>query len=928
MIGRALGHYEVVELLGSGGMGEVYRAHDPRLKRDVAIKVLAEAFATDPERLARLEREAHLLAALNHPNVATIHGLEEDRSEVEDGVSGAPAPVRFLVLELVEGETLADRLRSGPLELEAALEIARQIAEGLAAAHAKGILHRDLKPANVAVTTEGRVKLLDFGLAKSYGPVEREKGAGAAAGTGTEAGAAAAAAAAALTHSPTVTVARSEAGVLWGTAPYMSPEQVRGQALDERTDIWSFGCVLYELLTGKRAFAGETVSDTLAAILKEEPDWRAVPASTPGSVRRLLGRCLAKQPRQRLQHIGDARIEIEETFHESVAAAQAPDELAPVVPESMAARDGRGYRKMALAGGLVAAAALFVVFLAPPAPPRIPESGYTRLTASPFMSIPPAASPYPLVTDGSRIYFDEFINGQLFHRQVSIGGGEPVTIPSPFPTSWWPQILNITPDGRDLLVGASEAESRFWLVPLVGGSPRRLGEVVGQASTWSPDGNHVLYANGSVLYLARSDGTEPRKLLDAPGRAYWPRYSPDGSRIRFSFFDPKQSGRMEIWEAAADGSGLHPLLPGWSDPPNLCCGSWTPDGEHYVFQATRDGRTDIWAIRERTGPFRSGPSDPVQLTSGAAEFIRPTIAPDGETIFAISWQLRGELQRYDTRSGQFAPYLSPLSAEQLDFSRDGEWITYVTYPEADLWRSRADGSERLQLTFPPLRVRAPAWSPDGETIAFEGQLPHQHWSTYLVRSNGGVSEPLTPEDRHEASPTWSADGGSLAVFRGSATTEADAGLSAEHMGPGIYILDLASGSSSKLPESEGLRAPAWSPDGRYLAAQSAGRRRLVLFDFATRRWDELADIIVGPSLSWSQDGEYLYVWNPSRPLGPARAVHRVRVRDRSHEEVVRLGNVRQTWGVGGPWGGTAPDGSPLLLQDQSIHHLYALDWER
>lgn len=260
--GARLGLYEIVSPLGSGGMGEVYQAHDTRLGREVAIKVLPDVFLKDPERLSRFEREARVLASLNHPSVGAIHGLEES-----DGR-------RFLVLELVPGETLAQRLSQGPLEMEDALKICRQIAEALEAAHEKGIIHRDLKPSNVKVTDEGKVKVLDFGLAKALAPEESSP---------------------ALSMSPTLTVPSMQSGVILGTAAYMSPEQARGKSLDKRTDIWSFGCVLYETLTGKQAFRGETISDTIGAILHLDPDWEVLPEKTPAAIHALLKRCLHKE---------------------------------------------------------------------------------------------------------------------------------------------------------------------------------------------------------------------------------------------------------------------------------------------------------------------------------------------------------------------------------------------------------------------------------------------------------------------------------------------------------------------------------------------------------------------------------------------------------------------------------------------------------
>ena len=286
--GITLGPYSVTAKIGEGGMGEVYRARDTKLDRDVALKVLPEAFTQDPDRLARFEREAKVLASLNHPNIGHICGLEEAEG------------VRALVLELVEGPTLADRIKRGPIPLDEALPIAKQIAEALEAAHEAGVIHRDLKPANIKVRPDGAVKVLDFGLAKAL--------AGDVSGTD-------------LSQSPTVTASGTREGVILGTAAYMSPEQARGKVLDRRTDIWSFGCVLYEMLTGHGAFLGETLSDTIAKILDHEPDWDALPTRTPPPVRRLLRRCLDKDPKQRLRDIGDARAEIREAMTASVTEA-------------------------------------------------------------------------------------------------------------------------------------------------------------------------------------------------------------------------------------------------------------------------------------------------------------------------------------------------------------------------------------------------------------------------------------------------------------------------------------------------------------------------------------------------------------------------------------------------------------------------------
>ena len=304
MIGKTLAHYEIVGELGRGGMGEVYRAIDTKLKREVAIKVLPEEFTQDRDRLARFEREAQILASLNHPNIATIHGIED-----ADGV-------KALVLELVEGPTLAERIAEGPILIEEVLAIARQIADALEAAHEAGVIHRDLKPPNVKLRDDGTVKVLDFGLAKALAND---------------------AAAANLSELPTVTAAGTRAGVILGTPAYMSPEQARGKPLDKRTDIWSFGCVLYEILTGRAAFLGETLSDTLASILERDPDWSALPPATPRNMKTLLRRCLQKQTTRRLRDIGDARMELEETFDDVAEATTKETSRGSMLPWGVSA---------------------------------------------------------------------------------------------------------------------------------------------------------------------------------------------------------------------------------------------------------------------------------------------------------------------------------------------------------------------------------------------------------------------------------------------------------------------------------------------------------------------------------------------------------------------------------------------------------------
>lgn len=363
MIGKTISHYEILQKLGEGGMGVVFRAKDTKLGRQVAIKTLPEKFAQDRERLARFEREAKLLASLNHPSIATIFGLEE--------ASG----IHFLVLELVEGQTLAERVFAGSLETAEALEICHQIAEALEAAHEKGIIHRDLKPSNIKVTPEGKVKVLDFGLAKAF-----------------EAAASGEAAGVDLSKSPTLTADSSRSGIILGTAAYMSPEQTRGKQLDKRADIWSFGCVLYEMFTGKQAFKGETISDTIAAILEHEPDWKALPEATPLRIRDLLRRCLQKNPHKRLHDIADARIEIEETLSETSGVLQVSSEAESEKKPVLGRRLIFSYVLLAIVSAVISGAVVWF------------------LTKSPGINVKPNTTPVIVLMDSphpDRVYDPE-----------------------------------------------------------------------------------------------------------------------------------------------------------------------------------------------------------------------------------------------------------------------------------------------------------------------------------------------------------------------------------------------------------------------------------------------------------------------------------------------------------------------------------------
>ena len=526
------------------------------------------------------------------------------------------------------------------------------------------------------------------------------------------------------------------------------------------------------------------------------------------------------------------------------------------------------------------------------------------------------------VGDDARLYVTETVNGHSILNQVSAEGGEISRIPTPFPNV---NVVGIAPNHSELLVTSfvtgAEAESPLWLLPIPSGSPRRLGEVIARdgawsplgrhGAGWSPDGREIVYVNGSSLYLAKSDGSETRALATVAGVPYAPVFSPDGSRLRFTVFDPK-TAFQSLWEIAADGSAMHPLLSGRNKELNECCGTWTPDGQYFVFESQDSNGSTLWIRMEKAGRFRKIAPEPVQLTTGPLSFRNPVVSKDGKKLFVIGQQKRGELVRYDGRSRQFVPFLGGISASFVDFSRDGQWIAYVTYPEGVLWRSRADGSDRLQLT-PPLGVGMPRWSPDGTRIAFLGCAEGKPLKIFLVSAEGGNPQEVLPEGRSEGDPTWSPDGSSLSFGR---TPDLELGA----FGPApIQILDLKSGQVSAVPGSEGLYAVSWSPDGRYLSAMTSDSSKLMLFDFTTKKWLELAKgSFAYPG--WSHDGKYIYF----EDFGKGE-IRRVEVSSQKFESVAGITELRRPGHYEGIWSAPAYDGSPMLMRDIGIEEIYALD---
>jgi Tol biopolymer transport system component/DNA-binding winged helix-turn-helix (wHTH) protein len=576
-----------------------------------------------------------------------------------------------------------------------------------------------------------------------------------------------------------------------------------------------------------------------------------------------------------------------------------PVSIQAAFPPSSENRRSLAYGAAAL---LLVLTAVVVYRLIPSQLPRV--LGFTELTHDGLFK-------FQLSSDGERLYIVGLQGGHVVVSQVSVAGGETSVLPTPFPNVL---IDGVTPDGSALVVSSFEGTSNeleTWSLPLPNGPPRRMGDLRTSAIAWSPDGKEVVFSNGPEIYAAHNDLSEPRRLATAAGPVSSLRFSPDGRRVRFDLSDPSNTFSA-IWEMSRDGGGLRQMFPGWGKVHHECCGSWTPDGRYFVFQSLRDGRNSVWVLAEK--PSRLGRSpELVQLTNGPLDFESPVVSKDGKRIFAIGSQPRCELVRYDGKSG-FAPYLDGMSIRDLAFSVDGKWMAYVTVPEGQLWRSRVDGSKRLQLTPEGMNAGFPRWSPDGKQIVFMGTSGNTYWLAYLISSDGTGLRELIPGAQSGGDPGWSPDGKSI-VLTGTVWPHVG--------GPGIVVYDLETGKVSPLPDATQLFSPRWSPDGRYIAAITNDSLKLMLFDRVTQQWLDLVSLPIGTP-SWSHNGQYIY-FDTTLSIDPA--LFRVRISDHKLERLVSLKGFRQYWSTFGSWTGLGPDDSPLMVRDISSQEIYALDWQ-
>jgi serine/threonine protein kinase len=699
--GARLGPYEILSPLGVGGMGEVYRAHDTRLKRDVAIKILPETFARDSDRRARFRREAELLATLNHPHIAAVYGLEED--------SGLTA----LVLELVEGPTLADRLDKGPIPIHEALPIARQIAEALEAAHDRGIIHRDLKPANIKLRRDGTVKVLDFGLAKSLEPTGRVND---------------------LTQSPSVmSPAPTLAGVILGTAAYMAPEQARGKAVDKRTDIWAFGCVLYEMLTGQKAFQGDTLTDTMAAILKSAPEWRALPHGTPVRVQSLIARCLRKDPTQRLHDMADVRIEIEEVLNDPSGS------VAVVIP-------GRAYREWA--GWIVAALLLGVALFFAGRPSTTGSSG----DGISFAIFPP-----------EKTVFSSRINTTINVPSFALSPDGHVLVFSAAMPDARPMLWMRAMDHADArqLPGTEDAQDPFWSpdsrwigffadgmlrkIPAAGGAVQVITQARSdfRGATWGAD-DTILFASGlePIVSLNAAGGpTKPVTVIDTSrhlGTHRNPHLLPDGHHFLYSIigFSDDQSG---VYVGSLDGQTKKLLVHANTSAVYAAPGYVLfVDGDTLLGQAFDADRLEL-----KGQPFLV--AEHVGRTSAYLSAV--SASATGTIAYAGRIAQNGHLTWLDRKGSLLGPAGIP-QGEYVDFrlSPDGTRLAAsLLDPKTnvvDIWITDLVRGSTFRVGAGGSITNAAVWSPDGTRLLFRSNRQGMIQLYERSAAGGGVDRPL------------------------------------------------------------------------------------------------------------------------------------------------------------------------------------------
>jgi hypothetical protein len=813
--GTRLGPYEILAPIGAGGMGEVYRASDTKLNRDVALKILPEAFATDPDRLARFRREAQVLASLNHPNIGHIYGFED---------SGA---THALVMELVEGPTLADRIALGPIPLADALPIARQIADALEAAHDSGVIHRDLKPANIKVRDDGTVKVLDFGLAKTAD----------AATSGVDAA-----------SSPTLTARATQMGMILGTAAYMAPEQARGKAVDRRADIWAFGVVLYEMLTGRRAFEGEEISDVLAAVLRQDIDWNALPPATPRPLRRLLERCLNRDVKARLRDIGEARVAIEQLVggaSEEVAAA----------PPTGAPRPATSMRALVLTSvttALVVAAAAWTLLRPVGTTPSlvqamIPMPAGLSLASGTVQSVAVSATHVAFVA-GS--------NAQLFVR--ALAGVEA----TPVPGTTGVEVPFFSPDGQWLAFFVPK-DKRLKKVPVAGGPVSDLCEALQpNGADWGPAG--IVFADyAKGIFTVSGDGSTPQLVIARNKDAVlvWPSWLPGGRAILYT-----EAGRIGTGTFDLNGAKVRALsLDAGATPTSVVDGYAGRFVPPHSLAFERDGTLLGMRFDSSTRTASGGIET---LFSDAAGY---SVSPSGTLVFPPvgGAQVQRTYVWVDRQHHVEPTGIPPQSFWYPRISPDGTRIVIASASaDRDLWIWDLRQRALTRLTTERGADSYPVWTPDGRRVIYAGAV-HGTDENLVMRAadgTGGV-EVLLNSDRHQTPYTMSPDG-EFVVFRDEVPGH----------GTDLGILRMSTREAKPLiatPFNE--RDAEISPDGRLIAYQSNETGKMEIYVRPFPNVDAGKKMVSsggGIRPCWSRDGRQLFYLTASGPPATMNGVER------------------------------------------------------
>jgi Tol biopolymer transport system component len=830
--GNRLGPYEILSALGAGGMGEVYRARDTKLDREVAIKILPEAFAADTERIARFQREAKTLASLNHPNIAHIHGLEESNPSAGSG----QAAVRALVMELVEGEDLAQRIAGGAIPVAEALPIAKQMAEALETAHEQGIIHRDLKPANIKVRPDGTVKVLDFGLAKAMEP--------------------AGAASSSVSQSPTITTpAMTQAGMLLGTAAYMSPEQARGKTADKRADIWAFGCVLYEMLTGQRAFDGEGVSETLARVIEREPDWAKLPATLSPALRTYIRRCLEKDPRQRVQAIGDVRLALEGAFETAL-------------PQSAATAGVTGWRRVALVGvaaiiasGAIVGSLVWVALRqAEPTPPRVSRLQLTP-TGAAALSIGWNDRDLVITPDGSRLIYVGNQGTQIFVRALDalapvavLKGGRAVSG------------LFVSPDGQ--WIGFRDGLGVLKKVAVAGGPAVTLATVDTAGSsgaTWGPDDTIIVATNSVDTGLQRvSAAGGPLTVLTRPDRAqgeadhFWPEMLPGGRAVLFTI--TSLTGGLDAAQVAVldlQTGARRILVRGGSHAHYVSSG-------HLVYAAAGTLRAmpfDLARLETRGTPVTVVPDVVTTIKGG----VNAVVAGDGTLAYVLG-TVEGTPRTlvWVDRQGHETPIPAPPRPYLLPaLSPDGTRVAvFANDQERDLWLWDLRRTTLTRLTATPGVDVVHVWTPDSRRLIFTSERGGVRNLFWQAADGSGAVERLTESPNTQYPTGVSPDGRRLIFSDDSPTTGND--VMAIELNETRRVTPLV---QSPFTEQNGTV----SPDGRWLAyeANDSGRFEIYVRPFPevnSGRWQ--VSTTGGTRPIWARSGqELVYVSSTGALMG-------------------------------------------------------------